>query len=261
MAEYCSQHAPGGMVDVLGRKYRTEGCNKQPSFGVAGKKKAEYCARHEPDAMVNVRNRTCTTEGCNKIPSFGVAGTKTAEYCALHGPDGMVNVRSRKCRTEGCSKQASFGVAGRKTAKYCIHHARDGMVNTKMKVCTTEGSGMNLAFRVAGSITAEHRVKHNRPRCGVEGCRGRGIDPNQSGKGTSDDASPGSSMHEAVQSSLAQASPLSGGSRGSRKRVRYLHVVPTALTRAVALESAATGVTIPEIERQNLPSSEVLLLL
>ena len=109
---------------------------------------------------------------------------------------------------------------------------------------------MNLAFRVTGSITAGHCVKHNRPRCVVEGCRGRGIDPNQNGKGTSDDASPGSSMHETVHSSLAQTSPLSGGSRGFRKRVRYLHVVPTALKRAVALESAGTGVTMPEIERQ-----------
>ncbi|CAN0225507.1 unnamed protein product, partial [Ascophyllum nodosum] len=73
--------------------------------------------------------RNCTTEGCNNQPSFGVAGTRAVEYCALHAPDGMVNVISIKCRTEGCGKIAVFEVTGTKTAEYCTQHAPDGVVN------------------------------------------------------------------------------------------------------------------------------------
>ena len=31
-----------------------EGCSKHPSFGVSGTKKAEYCAQHAPHGMVNI---------------------------------------------------------------------------------------------------------------------------------------------------------------------------------------------------------------
>ena len=73
--------------------------------------------------MVNVRNTKFKTVGCCKWPSLGVAGTKTAEYCSQHAPDGMVNFKKRKCKTEGCGKSPSFGVAGSETAEYCAQHA------------------------------------------------------------------------------------------------------------------------------------------
>ena len=59
---------------------------------MTGTKTAQYCTQHALDGMVNVRSRKCRTEGCGKQPSFGVAGTKTIEYCAQHALDGMVNV-------------------------------------------------------------------------------------------------------------------------------------------------------------------------
>ena len=93
------------MVSVNNRRCRTEGCVKQPSFGVAGTKTVEYCAQHAPNRMVDVKNRKCRIEGCRKGPSYGVTGTKTAEYCAQHAPDGMVDFKSRKCKAEGCGKR------------------------------------------------------------------------------------------------------------------------------------------------------------
>ena len=105
-------------------------------------------------------------------------------------------------------------------------------------------------FGVAGTKPDEHCVQHNRPRCGVEECRGRWIGPNPSGKEIIGDASPSDSKHKTVHSPPAQANPPSGGSRGSRKRVRDLHIVPTAMKRGLVLESPAGAVTIPEIEGQ-----------
>ena len=213
------------MVNVVKRMCRTEGCSKHPLFGVAGTKTAEYCTLHAPDGMVNVRNRMCKTEGCGKKPLFGVAGTKTAEYCTQHALDVMVNVINRTCRTEGCSKHPSFGVAGTKTAKFCAKHALYGMVDVKNRMRKTEGSSMISAFEVAGTNAAEHCVQHNRPRYGVEGYKGRGIGPNS----------------------------RSGGSRGSRKRERYIESMPTALKGAVVLDSAAGVVTMPKIDGQKPP--------
>ena len=46
------------------------------TIGVAGTKTAEYCVQHAPGGMVNVKNIMCKTERCGKQPSFGVAGTK-----------------------------------------------------------------------------------------------------------------------------------------------------------------------------------------
>ena len=112
---------------------------------------------------------------------------------------------------------------------------------------------MISAFGVVGTKPAEYCAQQNRPRCGVEGCRGRGIDPNHSGKETIDDSSLSGPKHEAVNSPPVHANPPLGGSRGSRKGVRYLHNKPTALKRAVALETAAGEATLPEIEGQTFP--------
>ena len=216
---------------------------------MAGTKTAEYCTQHAPDGMVNVKDRKCIVEGCSKQPSFGVVGTRNAEFCAQHARDGMVNVKDRMCTTEGCGKRPSFGVEGTKTAEYCPRHAPYGMVNVRSKR-RTEDSGMISSFGVVGTKPAEYCAQHNRPRCGVERCRGRGIDPNHSGKETIDDASLSGSKHEALNSPPAQVNPLLGGSRGFRKRVRYLHNKPTALKQAVALEPAAREVALQEIEGQ-----------
>ena len=127
------------------------------------------------------------------------------------------------------------------------------------------GSTANSTHRTGWSTSTESverqtlarfprsKSQHNRARCGVEGCRRRGIGPNHSGMETIGDASPSDSKHKTVHSPTAQASPLSGGCRVSRKRVQHPHNMPTALKRAVILESAAGAVTIPEIEGEKSP--------
>ena len=72
----------------------------------------KYCAEHALDGMVNISSRRCKTEGCGKDPSFGVAGTKIKEYCYQHSSEGMVNVKQRKCRTERM-RQVSVVRSGR----------------------------------------------------------------------------------------------------------------------------------------------------
>ena len=201
--------------------------------------------------MVNVKDIICRTEDCGKYAAFGVGGTKTAEYCRQHASDGMVIVRGNMCGTDGCGKHPSFGVAGTKTAEYCRPHALGGMVNVRRKV-RTEDSGMISVFEVAVTKTVDYCAQHMRPRCGVGGCR-RGIDPNHSRKESLGVATLSSSKHETVHSPPVQASPLSGDRRVSRKRVRHLHNVPTALERAVVLESAVGAMTMPEIEKQKSP--------
>ena len=89
---------------------------------LTGTKTVEYCAQQASNGMINVSSKKCRTEGCGKQPSYGVAGTKTVEYCEQHSPDGMINVYNRKCRTEGCGKVSSLGVTGTKSAEYCARH-------------------------------------------------------------------------------------------------------------------------------------------
>ena len=150
----------------------------------------------------------CELQGCGKIPSFGVAGTKMAEYCTQHAPNGMVNVMKKMCRFQGCGKIRAFGVAGTQMVEFCVKHAPYRMVNVY---------------------------------------RRRVINPNNSGKKAIGDSSPSGSKHKTANSPPAQANPLSGGSRGSRKRIGSQHIMPTALKRSVVPEAAAGEVTMNRV--------------
>ncbi|CAN0145047.1 unnamed protein product, partial [Ascophyllum nodosum] len=253
-AEYCAPHAPDGMVDVCSRKCRTEGCGKIPSFGVAGSKTAEYCAQHAPDGMVNVKNRKkCKTQVCGKIPSFGVARTKTAEYCVQHAPDWMVNVFRMKCRTEGCGKMPSFGMTGTKTAEYCALHAPDGMVDVKSRKCRTEGCGKKPSFGVAGTKTAEYCALHVKIERGVDGYGEREVGPHHSGKEAIGNVISSGAKHTTVHLPLTKTCHLSDVRRDSRKRVRHPEITSTTSKRAIARESTAGAVTMPDIDGQKSP--------
>ena len=204
------------MINVWSRKCGTEGCTKQPSFGVTGTRSAEYCPQHAPGGMVNVKSRKCRAERCGKIPSFGVTGTKTAEYCAQHAKGGMVNVYNIKYRTESYDKKPSFGVPNIRTAEYCAQHAR--------------------------------------LQCGVEGFREREVGPHQSGKKTIGNDIPSGAKHTTVHLPPTKTSPSLGVSRGSRKRVRHPEIISAASKRAVARESTAGAVTVPDTDGQKSPA-------
>ena len=241
------------MVNVYNRICRTEGCRKQPSFGVAGTKTVEYCEQHAPEGMVDIKSRKCRTEGCDKRAYFGVAGTKTAEYCVQHAPNGMVNVCSKKCRTESCGKVPSFGVADTKTAECCLHHAQGGMVNVFNIKCRTRECGKKPSFRVGNTRTAEYCLQHARLQFGAERFREREVGPHNAGKETIGDVIPTGAKHTTIHPPPTKSSQPSGVSRDSRKRVRHSEITSTASKRAVARESTAGAVTVPDIDGQKSP--------
>ena len=82
-------------------------------------------------------------------------------------------------------------------------------------------------------------------RCGY---REREVSLHHSGTETIGDVIPGISKKETVHASPTQTSPLSTGSRSSRKRARRLDITSRTSKRAVALESTGGAVTIPDID-------------
>ena len=250
--EYCAQHAPDGMVDVKKRrKYRTEGCGKEPSYGVAGTKFAEYFVQHAQDGMVDVKSRKCRTEGCDMWPSYGVKGKTTAEYCAQHAPDGTVDVKRKKCRTKSCGKRPSYGVAGTKTAEYCSQHAPNGMIDASSKKCRIGGCGKGPSFGVANTRTVEYCAQHARLKCGVEGYSVEEGDPHHSGKETIGNIFSNGAKHQTVHPP-ATTSPPSESSQGSRKRVRYPEIISTTSMRPIARVSAGGAESMPDIDGQKI---------
>ena len=54
------------MVDVITKKCAAPGgCPKQPSFGVAGSRKAEYCAKHSAPGMICLRTSKAKKDYAN----------------------------------------------------------------------------------------------------------------------------------------------------------------------------------------------------
>ncbi|CAM9169159.1 unnamed protein product [Ascophyllum nodosum] len=202
------------MTGVKNRKYRTEGCGKWPSLGVAGTKTAEYCSQQASKGALDVKNRKYITEGCGKTPSFEVAGRKTSEYGSPFAPEGVVDA-CRQCRTGRCGKKASFGVE-----------------NTRM---------------------AQHGAQHARLKYCVGGYREKEVGQHHSGKETVGNVSPSDGKHTTVHPPPTQASPPSDGSRGSRKRVRHPETTSTASKRATARESTGGAVAMPDIDGRQTP--------
>ena len=114
--------------------------------------------------------------------------------------------------------------------EYCAQHAPDRMVDVKNRKCKTQGCGKIPSFGVARTKTAEYCVQHApesmvnvfRMKCRTECC---------------------------------EKTPSFGvtGSRDSRKRVRHPEITSTMSKRAVARESTAGAVTMPDIDGQKSP--------
>ena len=253
------------MVTFESRTCRTEGCGKQPSFGVAGTKTREYCAQHAPDGMVSSNIRMCRTEGCGKKSSFGVAGTTTREYCTQHEKNGMVKVCSKKCRTQGSGREQLFGVAGAKMREYCAQHAADGMVNICNRMFRNKGGGKR-SFGVENSPRHVENVVvkansdeivsgvYTRPICGVERYRRREIDPHHYEEEAIGGASTQVVKRKTDDASPVHPSPPSGCRIGSYKRLRQGDIASTASTRGSAVESSAESGTLPGIDEPNFPA-------
>ena len=150
----------------------------------------------------------------------------------------MVNVFRRKCR-----------VAGTKTVEYCAQHAPNGC----SRKCRTGGCGKKPSFGVAGTKTAEYCALHARIQRGVEGYREREVGPHHPGKESIGNVIPSGAKHTTVHLPLTNTCHLSDVSRDSRKRVRQPEITSTTSKRAVARESTAGAVTMPDIDGQKSP--------
>ena len=146
----------------------------------------------------------------------------------------MVDVKNKKCRFKGGGKGPSFVLANMSTAKYSPQHA---------------------PFGVIGTWKTEYCARHTMLNGGVEGCKGSVIFPHYSRNDTFGNASPSDVKHKTVNPSGPPASSLSGGTRGSRKRVPHLDMTSTASRRAVSQTSAGKAVTLPEIDDKNSPAT------
>ena len=82
---HCSQRANAGMENVRSKTCLQPGCITRASFGMNdGSKKAEFCSQHAAVGMVDVVGRRCS-QGCIKKPSYGIGyGDKKAAYCSKH---------------------------------------------------------------------------------------------------------------------------------------------------------------------------------
>lgn len=72
------------MINVVDRKCEDEACNKRPTFGEPGQKRARYCAEHSSEGMVDVVNKKCTFDGCVKHPFYGMPGSN--KVCGVSVP-------------------------------------------------------------------------------------------------------------------------------------------------------------------------------
>ncbi|CAM9859589.1 unnamed protein product [Ascophyllum nodosum] len=123
------------------------------------------------------------------------------------------------------------------------------MVDVKNRKCRIESCGKQPSFGVANSRTVEYCAQHARLQCGVKGYREREIVPYHS----IGNVIPSGAKHTALHLPPTKTNQPSGVSRDSRKRVRYPELTSTASKRAVARESTAGALTVPDIDGQQFP--------
>ena len=137
--------------------------------------------------------------------------------------------------------------------EYGAPFAPNGRVDACSRNGTTGGCGRELSFGVANTRTAEYHAQNTRLKCGVEVYRERELSPHHCGKETIGGVLPSGGKQTDAHPLLTQASPPSGGSRGSRKRARHSEITSTAAKRAIGRESTGGAVTMPDIHGQKSP--------
>ena len=172
----CGPHRLPGMDYYKTRKRcETEGCDKEPSFGLE-RGKATHCFDHKSEEQFDVKNKKCAQPGCQKQPNFGWK-EEEALFCKDHREEGMDNVTSKKCLEPDCHTQATYGLKGKK-ASWCADHATDEMINLLQKLCEEPGCTKTAYFGYTkGQPT--HCRNHGDPemedvlhkRCQGPGCK------------------------------------------------------------------------------------------
>ena len=69
---YCVSQGFGVMIIVRSKECVSDECPKEPSYGVAGSRKAVYCAQHALEGMVGVYLKKCVP----KLPTYGISGSR-----------------------------------------------------------------------------------------------------------------------------------------------------------------------------------------
>ena len=99
------------MVNVVSTRCDVDGCDKSPTFGLAGDRIASRCAAHKAPDMVNVRDKRCNgAGGCDKRPTYGLVGAP-ASRCASHKAPDMVNVKNAKRTAAKTSRSTAKAAA------------------------------------------------------------------------------------------------------------------------------------------------------
>ena len=135
--EYCSNCKDQGMIDVVHKKCKHEGCNSQPYFNLPGETKGLFCSKHKDEGMIDVVNKKCKHDECNQRPLFNLPGQTKGLFCSKHKEEGMVNVlEKRKCEHEGCNSQPHFNLPGETKGLFCGKHKEQGMVDIfEKRIC------------------------------------------------------------------------------------------------------------------------------
>mmetsp|Transcript_22565 Transcript_22565/g.34038 ORF Transcript_22565/g.34038 Transcript_22565/m.34038 type:complete len:295 (+) Transcript_22565:92-976(+) len=165
-AVYCKLHKTTGMVDVLKRKCKEEGCRSRPSFNYKGYLTGDFCSKHKHEDMIDVAKEQCAEEGCSTRAYFydpqpssaAASNTTTAnnaadddeiitqeedqqqmkkkkKYCAAHKKLGMIQTES-VCAEPKCSTQPSFNYPGKRKRLFCAKHKKEGMSRCQKKKVT-----------------------------------------------------------------------------------------------------------------------------
>lgn len=186
-AKFCKIHMIAGMVDVINRRCKQDGCDTlNPVFGIKGYS-GEYCGKHRQPDMVNVKSKRCKQDGCDKLPIFGIPG-EPATFCMSHMSLGMIDVKNKKCEQNGCYTRATYGIKGGKGI-YCAIHRIDGTVDVYNKSCEYTGcTRINPTYDIKGGkgrFCCIHKttdmINVKSKRCEQDGCDK--VNPNFGNKG------------------------------------------------------------------------------
>lgn len=135
--------------------------SKQPSYGVAGYRKAEFCSEHAETGIVDVVSIKCGSGGYSKRVSHGVAGSRKVDLGVQHETVGVVNLDKVKYGKESDSKQPSYGVLGREKAEVCSQHATADMIDLHHN-CNKQGcsnrSGKDAHGVIQGAFCRQDTV-------------------------------------------------------------------------------------------------------
>ncbi|CAN0453276.1 unnamed protein product, partial [Ectocarpus fasciculatus] len=71
------------------------------SYGKRGTKKAEFCSQHARPGMIDLVSKRCGHPGCIKHASHGNNGSKMREFCSQHAKPGMIDLVNKRCGHPG----------------------------------------------------------------------------------------------------------------------------------------------------------------